>query len=147
MSVLCDLGKFFESVRASTLQERWECLNTMSCLTEKKYVKNVKISIVKTGSKESNITYLFSLLSKDLIRRLRSLQAASELPGSTHIVQAGVHHTLRRVSTIGGECLGGVWWEKQLKSWANRRSRANENSWNDLIEVENQSAQLQVRRP
>ncbi len=109
MSVLYDLGRLFESGSASTDRERCECLNAMSCLTEKKYVKNVKISIVKTGSKESNITYLFSLLSKDLIRRLRSLQAASDLSGSTHIVQAGVHHTLRRVSTIGGECLGGVW--------------------------------------
>jgi hypothetical protein len=72
-----------------------KCLKAISSLTEKKYVKNVQISIVKTGSNQSNITYLFSLISKHLIRRFSSLQVSPNLLESLYVVRTGVPHTPR----------------------------------------------------
>lgn len=81
----------------------------MSCLTEKKYVKNVEISIVKTGSEESNITYLFAIFSKDLIRRPKSQQAVLNRPKPCQVVGARVPYALRRVSVNG--------WGRFEKGW------------------------------
>jgi hypothetical protein len=88
----------------------------MSCLTEKKYVKNVEISIVKTGSEESNITYLFSLFSKDLIRRPKSQQAVPDHPTQCQVVEAIVPHALRRVNVNGWGRFERGWSDKWLQS-------------------------------